>query len=224
MNTEELAPLVVPPGDADLDFRAGTVLAWNPTTGQNTIDVGGAPLQDLPMLSIGDTVNIAVGDTVALLRYKSTMYIQGRIVQPGSGVLATSAILPATATASAGGYSITTELTKVSVELTAPDWSNAVTVFATLHATGRNDRGVTDYMYCRVRINGSGGAQQFGQADASPNPSYATVSTSYSASGLLPGGTSFLIEGTVNSNTGATWSAHGLNQCDLTYSVIYFRV
>lgn len=217
-----MTPPVPRPEMADLGFHQGTITAWDAQTGENTVQVAGSELQDLPMLSIGDTVDLAAGDTVGLLRVKSTMFIVGRIVLPGAGVLATSAIFPETGTVSASGYQVpTSETTVVTTSLTTPEWSNAMTVFATLHATGRNDRGVIDFMFVRVRINGTSGAGQFGTAQ-SPNPSFTYVSASFSESSAIAGGTEFAISGLVNAQGGA-WTANSLNQCDLTYSVIYYR-
>ncbi|HEV7649381.1 MAG TPA: hypothetical protein VGP26_14605 [Actinophytocola sp.] len=225
MIAEDLAPLIAQfakPGD--LGFHAGKVLAWNKTTGENTVDVAGTALQDLPMLNLGDTVNLAADDTVAVLRYKSTMFIVGRIVPPGSESLASGAVLPATGNLATDTYAITTTKTLVlSTTLTAPPWSDAVTVSVTMQGTGRNNRGVADRMFLCGVINGSDGPEQFGQGDASPNPSFAYTSASYTASGLLPGGTSFDVGGKVRS-LGGTWTADVLNQCNLLYSVMYFKV
>lgn len=225
MISEEIAPLIAPNGSLDnLAFHAGKVVAWNKSTGANTIEVAGTPLQDLPMLNIGDTVNLAPGDVVALLRFKSTMFVVGRIVQPGSEALASGAVLPETGNIAADSYTITTSSTTVvSTTLTAPPWSDAVTVAVTMQGTGRNNRGVLDFMYLRGSINGSDGPEQFGQGNASPNPSWAFTSASYTASGLLPGGASFDIGGKVRSS-GGSWTADSTNQCNLLYSVMYFKI
>lgn len=87
MRSDDLAPYMVPPGKADLGFRQGTLLAWDPQTGANTVEVGGTKLSNIPTLS-ASTLALAAGDVVALLRYRSTFFITGRIAAAGAGALA----------------------------------------------------------------------------------------------------------------------------------------
>lgn len=80
----DLTPYLVQPGRGDLSFHQGVVTAWDVTTGANTVNVAGTEIPDVPMLNITELLSIAVGDTVALLRYKSTYFILGRVVRPNT--------------------------------------------------------------------------------------------------------------------------------------------
>lgn len=225
---DELGRLLAQVSDAasassSFDFRVGVVESFDSATGANVVRVRGADIPNVPMLNIGDTVNLTAGDNVVVLKYRTGYFILGRVVHPNSEALATGAVLPATGTVSVSGYGITTTSDVVaSVTLTAPPWSNAVSVFASVSGSGRNNRGVVDFLYHRVNINGSDGAEEFGQGDASPNPSWANATASFAGSGLLPGGNSFDIQAKVRA--GGAWTAHATNQCDLTYSVMYLKV
>lgn len=72
-------------GQADIGFHMGVVTAWNSSTGQNTLMVSGGVVNDIPVLSTADSIMLNVGDTVGLLRFKSTYFILGRIAPPGGG-------------------------------------------------------------------------------------------------------------------------------------------
>lgn len=67
----------------DLGFHQGTVLAWDSDTNTNTILVGAGEVHDIPTMSTGDNILMGVGDHVALLRFKSTFFVLGRITPPG---------------------------------------------------------------------------------------------------------------------------------------------
>jgi hypothetical protein len=70
---------------AELGFHQGTVVEWDPLTGTNVIEVLGAPIEDVPVLTTGDNVLLTVGNQVAVLRYRSKYFVLGRITAPGGG-------------------------------------------------------------------------------------------------------------------------------------------
>lgn len=69
----------------DLGFHSGTIVAWDATTGENTIAVAGGTVNDVPVLSTSDSILLIEGDVVGLLRFKTTYFILGRIAAPGDG-------------------------------------------------------------------------------------------------------------------------------------------
>lgn len=86
---DDLAPLLAAPPAASVRFRQGEVVSWNPDTAENVIRVGGTDLADLPMLaSSTEVLLIQPGDSVGIQVVgsgaASTMYILGRITQPGT--------------------------------------------------------------------------------------------------------------------------------------------
>lgn len=68
----------------DLGFHQGTVVAWDSNTNANTIAIGGGTVTNIPTLSTADSIMMSVGDNVALLRFKSTYFILGRVTPPGA--------------------------------------------------------------------------------------------------------------------------------------------
>jgi hypothetical protein len=71
----------------DLRFHQGLVLAWNSTTGANTIRIAGSDIPNVPVLTSAGLVSLAVGDPVMVLRYKSKYFIVGRVAGVDSGLV-----------------------------------------------------------------------------------------------------------------------------------------
>lgn len=227
--TGEMADLFSDPGDRGaLSYHTGIIQEFNLGDGTNTVLVAGSPLDDLSLLNLGDAVNLDVGDVVGIIKFQNSMFIVGRIFKPGSGALYSGALSAFSETLTASGYGLTTsEVIQATNTRVTPAWANAVIIMASLHATGRNDRGAQDYMRVRVHMDlgvasGDGG-EIFAQGDPSPNPSYATASASWAQAGLLAGGSTYTIAGKVRSTNGA-WTAHADNHMDLTYTIISTKV
>ena len=80
----------------EVRFRQGVILAWNPLTLENQIDVDGVTLEDLPVLGVAEAASYSVGDVVGLhlmcgvgtqndkRRNAQTWAIIGQIVTPGT--------------------------------------------------------------------------------------------------------------------------------------------
>lgn len=69
-------------------YRQGTVTAWNPITLQNTVLVGGALMQDLPVLGVAEAASFRPGVKVGIAVVEgdgvSTWAILGRFVIPNT--------------------------------------------------------------------------------------------------------------------------------------------
>lgn len=95
--SDDLTGLLIPP-DPTSPFRQGVVVAYNTSNGFNSILIGGntvadgAVLFDLPILNIGDTVNLLPGDVVVLMKYLDSWAIMGRVITPGGAALNTSSV------------------------------------------------------------------------------------------------------------------------------------
>lgn len=59
--------------------------AWDAITGENTIGVAGGTVTNVSVLSTADNIMLNPGDTVGLIRFKSTYFILGRLAPPGGG-------------------------------------------------------------------------------------------------------------------------------------------
>jgi hypothetical protein len=67
-----------------LSFRQGTVVTWNQSTGENTVNVGGSILANLPVLTTSEVTSLEAGDVVGLLRSGTQYFVLGRIDLAGS--------------------------------------------------------------------------------------------------------------------------------------------
>lgn len=63
----------------DVVFRSGKVVAWDTTTGENTVNVGGTELSDLPVLIATEKLAITAGDVVGILRVREQYFVLGRV-------------------------------------------------------------------------------------------------------------------------------------------------
>lgn len=87
----------LPPPSADLvgvlaqprpqvpSFRQGVVIAWNPTTGENTVELEGVQLTDLGFVGAGSGTAVPAydpGDTVLLLVVRQTVVVLGLVLDP----------------------------------------------------------------------------------------------------------------------------------------------
>jgi len=70
--------------NTDLSFHQGVISVWNSTTFANVIAVAGTTLQNVPVLTSAGLFALRAGDTVALLQYKNSFFILGRIVSLSS--------------------------------------------------------------------------------------------------------------------------------------------
>lgn len=160
--THEIAAAIGDSGPPRVGFRQGAVVAFNSNTGQNTIDVGDALLEDVPMLNSGEAVALKAGHNVALLTFSSSWWIMGRITLPGSDQFASASVAFATARDYDAPVTITTGAPgaiKASATLIVPVWADQAMVFAQADATGDNTSAQNDdafYVYAKIAsTNGS---------------------------------------------------------------------
>lgn len=114
---DDLAPLFGQQPSPGVAFRQGLIVAWDPLTAANTVDVAGATLTDLPVLNTSEVRTLAPGDVVGVLTMGAAWFILGRITVPGS---------PAAATApTVGTYSATIETYEATSTTT---WHNLATI------------------------------------------------------------------------------------------------
>src|SRR5699024_8347073 len=67
-------------------WHQGQIIHWDNHTGENAIRVLGTTIYNLPLLSVTDSIMLTEGDTVGILRFKSTYFLLGRIIPPGGHV------------------------------------------------------------------------------------------------------------------------------------------
>lgn len=204
----------------DLGFHQGQITYFNSGTGENEILIAGSVITNVPMLNIGDTVNLVSGDLVAVLRHRSTYFILGRIVLPLSEFFASSSVAFATRHTTPFGFAIsTTEFIAATATMTVPAWSERVLCWADIHCTGINSGPSTDLLYGAVWIDTHNGSQSVVSV---PAGLVGEVNASHSVTMVVTPGGSFDVTGRMETDN-TTWTAGGFNQCMLTVSAIYRR-
>jgi hypothetical protein len=71
-------------------FRQGTIVAWDPDTAENVVQVGTSLLENLPALNTSEASLLAPGDVVGILTAGGSWAILGRLIIPGSPEAASS--------------------------------------------------------------------------------------------------------------------------------------
>lgn len=79
---DDLASLIAPVRQAEISIAQGYLTAWNGTTYENTVQVNGATLTDLPLVHLGDPASLAASTVVLLLRVRNTYYLLGKVTYP----------------------------------------------------------------------------------------------------------------------------------------------
>lgn len=91
MSVDDLAGAIPDPSRQPLQpmgYRQGTIVTWNPVTLENTVDVGGAVLPNVPVLGVAEATTFQPGTTVGLMVVESTWAIVGTFVRPGTAAAA----------------------------------------------------------------------------------------------------------------------------------------
>jgi hypothetical protein len=224
---DDLTGLLRPPPDPDSGFRQGTVVAFDPATGANTISVAGGVLTDVPLLNIGDTVNLAVGDVVVLMRLRSSWCVLGKVLTVGSTKFAADAVAFGSIGLSNPNFGLTTTHTpKVSGTVTAPAWANSALILAVADASVANTSAAADFVNMCVTIDGvSGGTPYAAVAPAaSGHPTkYGHVAASAVRQTPVTGGATYTISADVWSTVG-TWAAATANIVNLNATAIFRKV
>jgi hypothetical protein len=98
---DDLTPLLIPGSASTVGWRQGVVVAFNKLTLENTIRVAGSELHNLPILGVGETTMLDVGDVVGILVVGPMMAIVGQLVIPASAAAGDAISLNAANTYSA---------------------------------------------------------------------------------------------------------------------------
>ena len=82
--SDDLVPLFATTPSLSLGMRQGVIVAWDASTGENTVNVGGTDMTNLVFISDGTIPNLVEGDVVAILTYANTWAVLGKLHNPGS--------------------------------------------------------------------------------------------------------------------------------------------
>lgn len=88
LSSDDTASLFAQQPAAALGYRQGILRAWNPLNAENTVDVGGTLIENLPILNTNnDALQLAPGDVVGILTTgasANSWMILGRVTMPGT--------------------------------------------------------------------------------------------------------------------------------------------
>lgn len=142
MISDDLTPLLAGKDLDALTLRQGVVVAFDQSSGANTVDIAGVVMTDLPVLSSSESLEFAPGDVVVVLAWKSAWFILGRVVVAG-GVLAPSAVVARVMGAGETNFALTTGAVQRAVgTLAVPPWAGRISIHAQANLTVRNSTAV----------------------------------------------------------------------------------
>ncbi len=228
MRSDDLTGLYLPE-EQTTPFRQGLVVSFNVSTGNNVINVAGAELVDLPVLNIGDTVNLLPGDTVILMKMGNAWAIMGRVITVGGDTeLATGTVSVSSLSNSSSSFQITESyVTRASVSLlpdSIPPWANLVTISATGFVTGRNSEAFAGFLYSRVVIEGVNSPETFVSALTQFERVQVGNTLVSSISGDLSGLTLDVSLQTKTTADTGPWDANADNVANMSALFIFTRV
>lgn len=117
----------------DMRYRQGRIVTFNPTTLENTVDVGGTVLTNLPILGVGEATLLAAGSNVGIAAIQSdkgaaTWAILGRMVTPNTADAFNAISLLSSSITTAAVETQETTSTNSYVDLTTPGPSVTVNI------------------------------------------------------------------------------------------------
>lgn len=155
MRSSDLVPLLVPAAGKGVSYRQGVVVSWDQDTAENTVQVGGSLLENLPVLNTSEASILVPGDVVGILVSGASWAILGRLIIPGTPE---------------AGTSIQSITNRIQAATDATSGSRNSTTFGDLTASGVGPA-VT------IRIGASGRALCFWGAEIGQTASYNELNT-----------------------------------------------
>lgn len=223
MRTDDLS-LLLQPKPTEPSFRQGVIKSYDLITGENTIEVAGATLTNVPFLNPGSTNLYFVDDIVVLLKYNSSWAILGRVEAPVAGGTANIGpllSLEITGTDGNFGYAITTTPTiQASLTFTVPSYIKKIRGILTANLIGENDTAGSAVLAVQSRYT-SGGPASVWQGPSTPPASFGACN--FTQPVLIEDATSIgslTAEALVYVGGTSTWSASNSNAVQLTMFVI----
>lgn len=217
---DNVADLFASGNDAPaVKFRQGTVTAWDASTGQNTIDVAGGTLTNVPILNTGEAIALRSGHVVGLLVFGRSAFILGRVTPANDPNFAAASVAFGSAGAQVFGYSVSAaSVVKASSdELVVPAWADEAAVLVTGTGAVVNSNATAQSVALQVGTNGSTGGGAF--FDVAPGRIGGFSATCRNVFTGLSGGEVLQITGSLIGT--ATFAANGANALFLHAIAIY---
>lgn len=185
MRSDDLVPILTPPPMDGLGFRQGEVISFDSETGANIISVGGTTLVDVPMLNSGEAIALKAGHIVALLTWKSSWWILGRVTLPGSDQFASASVAIQNAGGQASNFTLNmTPNNKVTATLNVPAWADLATIMCVGHAQADNTTASDAYLAIQTSAGSVNSAEMRQMVFAGQQAGSVSVSNHAALSGL----------------------------------------
>ncbi|MDX3006744.1 hypothetical protein PWY87_34070 [Kribbella solani] len=219
MITDNLATLF-DTGQPGVRFRQGTILSWNAQTGENTVDLAGGTLTNVPIINTGEAIALRAGHVVGMLGQGSTWFIIGRVTPPNDPNFAAASVAFGSAGAQVFGFALSTAmvLKASSNELVVPDWADEAVVFVGGQTQAVNTTAAKDSYAFRVGCSAGNGGGTFQTVTAGDIGHIGAVSRNRFTG--LSGGEVLQITGEAQS-LGAAWPLHASNSMFIHAIAIY---
>ena len=224
MITDDLSTLFGT-GAPGVRFRQGTVLTWNASTGENTIDLAGGTLTNVPVLNTSEATALKAGHVVGLLGQGSAWFIIGRVTPPNSADFAGASVAFATNFNNTNTFAISkspTFATVATVNLSVPSWADEALVTVQAAFSLHNPTGTADWANGRCAIGGTAFAQSisgFAANGAADNGDYDNL-TCLAAQVVISPGSTITVTAQVATFSNA-WGADANNFCSLAATAVY---
>ena len=168
MITDNLAPLFGTSGPG-VRFRQGTVQSWNANTGENSIDMGGGTLTNVPILNTGEAIALKAGHIVGLLGQGASWFIIGRVTPPNDPNFAGASVAFGSALDFRTNFAQPATFTQqASKSITVPAWADEAAVTCMASVSLVNSTGTRQQALAYAGINGlTGSAMSTGIDDDS---------------------------------------------------------
>jgi hypothetical protein len=85
MALDDLAPYMASPTAPTDGYHQGVVEAWDSIAGTNRVSIAGQAIDNLPVVTTSDSIMLAPGDVVIVLKFQFSFFILGRVAVPGAG-------------------------------------------------------------------------------------------------------------------------------------------
>jgi hypothetical protein len=230
MRGDDLTPLLLPKPEQSVRFRQGTVVAWDANTGNNTIEVGGAFLTNVPILNSGEAIALKAGHVVGLLTWLSSWFILGRITVPGDPEFASASVAFDASSNTASNFAVNTGGPNIVVTTTldVPAWADEALITVNVTASLHNTRNVCDFALVFAYIEGVPGIGAFaGYSGADDVIGGEVGALSWNAQSAfaqlvvnVSGVPTITCTGRVQAN-GANWTADALNTIQIGASATF---
>lgn len=211
---DDLTSLVTPGGAPQTEFRQGVVVTFDSSTGNNTINVAGSVLTNVPTLNPLDAINYATNTVLLLLRMGASWVIVGRPALTGQ---TNGLFVQETQTDNAGSFDLATGSGVFATpagqngSVTAPPWANRMAFFATATMFATNTSASADFAYVQVLETTTSATSQPMQMGLAVGATGCVTSSKSASSVAITGGATFSLRAQCRTNANAWPHPTGTN-------------